>query len=47
MPEKNNFRLRTTTETKLQISRMKKYSFFADTKLEVEQIKKRNRGKVN
>ena len=40
-PEKNNCRLRAATENKLQISRMKKYSFFADTKLEVEQIKKK------
>ena len=40
-PEKNNCRLRAATENELQISRMKKYSFFADTKLEVEQIKKK------
>ena len=40
-PENNNFRLKTATENNYQISRKKKQSFFADTKLEVEQIKKK------
>ena len=37
--ENNNFRLKNAIETKFQISRMKKHSFFADTKLHVDQNK--------
>ena len=40
-PENNNFSLKTAIETKFLISRMKKDSLFADTKLQVDQIKKK------
>ena len=40
-PENNNFRLKTATDNECLISSKKKQSFFADTKLEVEQIKKK------
>ena len=46
-PENNNFRLKNAIHTKFQVSRMKKLSFFADTKLHVDQIKKKNGGKVH
>ena len=46
-PENNNFSLKNAIETKSQTSRMKKHSFFADTKLQVDQIKKKNGGKVH
>ena len=40
-PENNTFRFKTATEKKCQIGRKKTHSFFAETKLEVEQIKKK------
>ena len=40
-PENNNFRLENAIDNKFQISRMKKHSFSADTKLQVDQIKKK------
>ena len=40
-PENNNFGLKTATENKCYISRKKKQSFFADIKLEIEQIRKK------
>ena len=40
-PENDNFRLKNAIETKFRISRIKKHSFFADTKLQVDQIKKK------
>ena len=46
-PENNNFRLKNAIETKFQINRMKKHSFFSDTKLQVDQIKKKNGGNVH
>ena len=43
-PENNNLRLKTAIEIKVYIRRKKKHSFFADTKLQVDQIRKKNRG---
>ena len=40
-PESINFWLETKIETKYYISTMKKLSLFADTKLRVDQIKKK------
>ena len=40
-PENNNFRLKNPIETTFQISGMKKHSFFADTKLQVDHVKKK------
>ena len=44
-PENNNFRLKNAIDTKFSISRMKKHSFFADAKLQVDQIKKKKEEK--
>ena len=44
-PENKNFRLKNAIETKFPISRMKKHSFFADTKLQVDQMKKKKEEK--
>ena len=40
-PENNKFRFKNGIETKFQINRMKKHSFLSDTKLQVDQIKKK------
>ena len=46
-PENNNFRLKNLIETKSQITRTKKNSFFADTKLQIDQTKKKNGGSLS
>ena len=46
-PGNNNFMLKNAIETKCQKSRIKKHSFFADTKLQVDKIKRKNGGKLH
>ena len=45
--ENKNFRLKNAIETKFEISRMKNHLVFADTKQQVDQIMKKNGGKVH
>ena len=40
-PEKHDLRRKTAKEVKSKTSRKKKHLFFADTKLQVEKIKKK------
>ena len=42
-PENKNFRLKNAIKIQFKISRKKEHSFFADTKLQVDQIKKKRR----
>ena len=45
-PEYHNLRRNTAIETKFGFSRLKEHYLIADTKLQVDQIKEKNGGKV-
>ena len=44
-PENNKFSFNTAIETKFKISKMNKHSFFAETELQIDQIKKKKEEK--
>ena len=46
-PVKHNLRRKTAIEIRFKNSRKKKHSFFADTKLQIDQIKEKLEAKFN